>query len=314
MMQTPEPTGPMHNGRTEGSPVPRLVFVGGTGRSGTTLMHKILCSNPEVAGGAEFDHLYHFMLQRRRMQGVKGMARQAGYYDPARLDAAWRGFVLELLGKVLTTKPGAGWIAEKTPSNVAVIGDLLALFPQARFIAMVRDGRDVVASHLQIRARLKASDPGIARRWLREFDVREVGRVWKTNIDQIDRAVADAAIGDRVLVVRFERLVSDPESEIRRVCDFAGLAFDHAMLMPEQLDASQTGHAANIDGIWYDTRQFAQRISQASIGKWAGMSAWNRWQARLSMEPYLVRLGYAEKESSLISSLRLLTRMRRYLP
>lgn len=292
-------------------PMPKLVFVGGSGRSGTTLMHKILCSSPNVAGGAEFDHLYHFMLHRRRMRSTKGLARQACYYDPARLDAAWRQFVLELLGNVLATKPHAGWIAEKTPSNVAVIEDLLGLFPQARFVAMVRDGRDVAASHLRIQTRLKVQNPSIARRWLREFDVKEVARVWKMNIDQIDSAVADADVGSRVIVVRFENLVEHPETEIRRVCEFVGLQFDPAMLMPEQLDAKLTGHDANIDGVWYDEKQFAQRISNASVGKWTSMSAWNRAVASVLMDPYLVRLGYAEKERSLTSLIRGISSVRR---
>jgi len=288
-----------------------LIFIGGTGRSGTTLLHKILCSNPEVAGGAEFDNLYHFMLQRRRMLGKKSMARQAGYYDAEQMDNAWRKFILELLGNVLSTKPGAGWIVEKTPSNVDVIVDLLQLFPQARFVAMIRDGRDVVASHLCIRAKLQASDQQVARRWLREFDVREVARIWKRNIDRIESAVADPAVGSRVLVVRFEGLVENPEFEIRRACDFLGLDFSPEMLAPEKLDAKLTGHAVNIDGVWYDEKQFTQRITNASIGNWKGMSAWNRAMASLSMGFQLVRLGYAERESTLAPLLRVATTIRR---
>ena len=100
---------------------------------------------------------------------------------------------------------------------------LAEVFPEACFIHIVRDGRDVHLS--QRRAWAVRHESGYAAgdwaRWVGE--AREAGR----------------ALGARYVELRFEDLVEEPERELRRVCDAVRLDFDPAMLRSHEGAASR---------------------------------------------------------------------------
>lgn len=109
---------------------------------------------------------------------------------------------------------------DKTPLYVLEIDTLLKLFPRARVINIVRDGRDVALSMMR-------------QPW-GPTNAYTAGLLWR-------RAVAagqDAARrlpGETFAEVRYERLLSDPETELRRVCRFLGERFDPALLTASRL-------------------------------------------------------------------------------
>lgn len=104
---------------------------------------------------------------------------------------------------------GAALICEKTPRHVRHVGRILAYFADSRVILMVRDGRDVVASLKRRCGELACS----IRRW--SADARETLR-WRG--------------ADRVMLVRYEELVTDPQNTLTAVCGFLGLAYEDRML------------------------------------------------------------------------------------
>lgn len=105
-----------------------------------------------------------------------------------------------------------GWV-EKSPGNIEHMAALAAAFPRARFIHIIRDGRDAAQS--------------FHRRWW--FDPRHTIWRWKHCV-RIGRQ-AGAALGpERYLELRYEDLTADPEQWMRRVCAFAGLPFSPAVL------------------------------------------------------------------------------------
>lgn len=161
------------------------VFVVGCGHSGTSIMLAILGSHPALHPVPKESGLF-------RMTDEVALGTMAEW-DEARAAAGKRC-----------------WI-EKTPSNVFHIGRFLKMRPKARFILMLRDGRDVVCS-------LKH------RIGYRSFE------------DRLDRWVYDNMAGlpcwghSQVKVVRYEDLIEDAPATLGGICAFLGEEYDAAML------------------------------------------------------------------------------------
>lgn len=105
---------------------------------------------------------------------------------------------------------------DKTPGFVRELPLLAELFPEARFVHLVRDGRDVVLS-------LREMD------WAQRGGLDTLARFWQTNVD-LGFTAGEQLGPRRYRELRYEELIDDPESELRGVCSFLGLAYEAAML------------------------------------------------------------------------------------
>jgi hypothetical protein len=104
---------------------------------------------------------------------------------------------------------------DKTPLYVRFIPMLADLFPEARFVHVIRDGRAVALSYMSI-------PWGPSTVW-------QAAAKWRADVTAGRRA-GDSLGRDRYIEVRYEDLVSDPQLELRKICDFSALEFDEAML------------------------------------------------------------------------------------
>jgi hypothetical protein len=96
--------------------------------------------------------------------------------------------------------------------NIARIGELLA---EARFIHIIRDGRDVATS--------------LRETWFRPGDSFEACiELWASMVREGRRQAS--AVPGRYIEVRYERLVREPRAVLHELCDFIGLRYDEAML------------------------------------------------------------------------------------
>ncbi len=98
-------------------------------------------------------------------------------------------------------------------------------FPKARFLAIVRDGRDVACSYRNISQVISGSDyvpdlPG---------ELEDIASEWRTNNTKLLELVSDvgAVFGK---VVRFEDLLLEPENELSDICDWLELDYETGML------------------------------------------------------------------------------------
>jgi len=105
--------------------------------------------------------------------------------------------------------------ADKTPEYVIRIADLHRVFPKAKFIHVIRDGRDVCLSLLKTG-------------W-RGQTIRQISAYWS---DYVLRGhAASTPLGpDLYREVRYEDLVLDTEGELRSLCGFLNLSFEPQML------------------------------------------------------------------------------------
>lgn len=117
---------------------------------------------------------------------------------------------------------------DKTPVYVRLIPMLADLFPTARFVHMIRDGRDVALSYMSV-------PWGPTSVW-------HAARKWEKDVTA-GRSAGESLGDDRYLEVRYEDLVADPSGELQKLCGFSALDFDMAMLAyhTDAIDRLQCG-------------------------------------------------------------------------
>lgn len=108
--------------------------------------------------------------------------------------------------------------AEKTPAHVFYVEQMAAAVPDALFIEIVRDPRDILAS---IKTR-------VARRTHQNYDPFWDSLSWKASIQAVRQA--KEKLPERILTVRYEDLVSAPKERVQNVCGFLGLKYSDEML------------------------------------------------------------------------------------
>src|SRR5258708_27193176 len=147
------------------SQLSRLIFVGGSPRSGTTLTQRILDCHPEIYGGPEFDFVPAIIKLFHDMQTSIRSGRIDAILDEKALVRAFRCFLTALLLPKLQAE-GVSYLSEKTPSNVFAFAGLERCVPEAKKIFIIRDPRDVVSSMLDVgrrQRRRRGRAPGFVR-------------------------------------------------------------------------------------------------------------------------------------------------------
>lgn len=133
---------PAGTGEGKGPIDPRPILLFGTQRSGTTWLYKVLSSHPDVAGAPEPRHIW-----------VRGNA----YKPDDRLtesDATPRTVArIHRAFNALQREQGKARLLEKTPSNCLRVPFVRAVYPQARMLLVLRDGRSVVHSTRDLQQR-----------------------------------------------------------------------------------------------------------------------------------------------------------------
>ncbi|QOJ18789.1 MAG: sulfotransferase [Phycisphaeraceae bacterium] len=260
------------------------IFIGGCGRSGTTLFKQLLNRHSRLACGPETS-LYGLPFNP---------ANIGPYWDiPVReLERRARAhrnlitFADEFYEEFLRVEGKKRW-ADKTPNNVRVVMKLLTWYPRGRFIHVIRDGRDTVCS-------------------LRHHPKEKVvnGRIVPVKVNNpiakcAQRWVDDTSDGlalrshPRCLEVRYEELVAEPEQCVRRVCDFLGEPYEPAMLEPSATPKSSARTAQVLNNPNADNR-----ISPQSVGRWRKELSPDERREFVSVAgELLIALGYVTDHS-----------------
>jgi hypothetical protein len=119
----------------------------------------------------------------------------------------------ELLLRAYSQREGKPRFGDKSLEHVRHLDRLVALFPDARIVHLVRDPRAVVESMLRMP-------------WAPE-DVLSTAAKWRANV----WSAAEFSDRDhRMLEVRYEDIVTHPQEELQRICSFIGEEFDEQML------------------------------------------------------------------------------------
>ena len=241
----------------------RLIFLGGSPRSGTTLVQNMLDSHPDVVGGPEFLHLPDIAELYSKLNISVGKGWIDLFCDAESLRREIRELVMRFL-LPLADAQGARYLSEKTPENVLAFPLLAELFPESKFLFVVRDPRATVASQLAVgeRARSKGEQPAHFT-----TDVMSSARYVRACLSKGFRAVKEAP--DRVYTLVYERLVQEPEAQARQLCEFLGLPWADELLRPgEKQHLGEAAITSASNNIWYDKDTYYSNPNTASLEKW----------------------------------------------
>ncbi len=203
---------------------PRLIFIVGMHRSGTTLLERMLSGQGDIADGGESrvfsaalmqtaDHFTHEVLDAELVQRLaRKDLSEAG--EAFRRYARWRA-------------AGRRWLTEKLPSNFLNLGFILRALPEARILHMRRDPVDTCFSNLRTffsGAAAYSYDQGELADFYRQYQA--LMRHWH------ERAPGS------ILDVDYAALVGEPELQARRIAAFCGVDY-----VPEMLQVDRAGGA-----------------------------------------------------------------------
>lgn len=122
--------------------------------------------------------------------------------------------------------------AEKTPSNVYFVKEILDRFPDARILLIYRDIRSIIASKklrtLGLEAGRYDEDKIDAKRLEKDWNVIADSFSWRGAVKA--QRLAEMKYPDKVLALRYEDFVEKPLCEFRRVCDFLGVPLESECL------------------------------------------------------------------------------------
>jgi len=125
------------------------------------------------------------------------------------------GAVLRAFYRLYAEHRGKPRWGEKTPGYVTRMRTIAAELPEARFLHLIRDGRDVALSR--------------RRRGMGEGKpIADAARLWRRRIE--DARKQARRLRGRYLELRYEDLVADAEGALREACALIGLEFDPVML------------------------------------------------------------------------------------
>ena len=223
-----------------GNPSQAPVFIVGMPRSGTSLVEQIAASHSRVFGAGELNALEKIW----EMLSAHNQGRPIEQWDAAfaRQLADRHVEFLRALGN------GALRIIDKMPDNIFFLWLIAALFPAARIILCRRDLRDVCLScyfHHFTEGHLYAYD--LADCGARALEIDRLATHW-LRVAPLE-----------MLVIDYEKLVSDPENESRRLIEFLDLEWE-----PAGLDFHRTERPVLTASAW----QVRQPLYRSSIGRW----------------------------------------------
>lgn len=221
------------------------LFVVGCPRSGTTLLRRMLDAHPELAITPETHWIPRYLEQgigvtpegiatpelvssliaspKFSRTGIRRGELESLLQtsDPMPYADFVRGF-FDLFGHI----QGKPLVGDKTPGYVRCLPLLHELFPESRFVHLIRDGRDVALSALGWR---RASKLAARFSTWKTHPVLTAALWWEQHVR--DGQEAGESLGSGTYhEVRYEALIADPTGEAQSICAFLDLAYDEAML------------------------------------------------------------------------------------
>jgi hypothetical protein len=221
------------------------VFIVGCPRSGTTLLQRVLDAHPEISITPE-THWIPRLLDKRwgvtreglvtpevisRLLEHQGFAAlNIGRQELVKLIetgepityASFVSSIFDLYGEA----QGKRLVGDKTPGYVRRMKTLHVLWPKARFVHLIRDGRDVYLS--MANRPLEQLKPGVFDSWA-EHPVPTAALWWELNV-QRGHETGKALGPELYYEIRYESLTTNPREECAKLCLFLGVPYSDAML------------------------------------------------------------------------------------
>ncbi len=237
-----------------GNPAPDPIFIVGLPRAGSTLLEQILATHSQVEGTMELPDI---IAIARRLSGRKARSEASNYPEmladmpPDEL----RGLGEEYLERTrVQRKLGRPFFIDKMPNNFAHAGLIHLILPNAKIIDARRH---------PMAGCFSAYKQHFARGQGFSYDLTDLGRYYADYVALM--AHFDEVLPGRIHRVLYERMVDDPEDEVRRLLDYCGLPFEAKCLQFYQNDrAVRTA----------SSEQVRQPIFRDGVDQWRNFEPW----------------------------------------
>ena len=267
-------------------------FIIGSGRSGTTLLRLLLSNHSRIHIPPEtwfiIPLIQELPLDRplsadEVQKALRIIVNHYRWPDMEIGDGDLRGRatqlcaprlreIIDLVYGLLLAKSGKARLGDKTPPYIAIVPEIAELYPGARFIHLVRDGRDVSISYIELTYECRFYD-GKRFEW----------------ISSLDKALAyrRSAYSEQILEIKYEDIVRTPEITLARICNFLGESYEPAMITR---------------GLQVEAIPERERIIHGKINRPMSASSVSIWRQKLSapecflmescLHKHLVEFGY----------------------
>ncbi|XP_015790257.1 protein-tyrosine sulfotransferase 1 [Tetranychus urticae] len=256
-----------------------LIFIGGMPRSGTTLLRVILDAHPDVRCGEEtrvIPRLLGYRAQWMKSPFESRRLQEAGI-TPEVLDSAISAFILEVVGK---HGPPAQRLCNKDPFTLRSAVYLKKLFPNSKFIFMIRDGRAVVHSIITRKVTISGFDLS---------DYRQCMTKWNSAMQAMHNQ-CETLGPSYCLPVYYEQMVLKPELWLRKILEFLDVPWNDSVLNHEKLIDKPGG--ISLSKLERSTDQVIKPINVEALSKWVGHIPEDVVRDMASVAPMLSVLGY----------------------
>jgi hypothetical protein len=263
---------------------PRLVFLVGSPRSGTTWLQSLLGAHPSVVTPQETDVFTTVVAplqaawdrQVELASGAAGATRRAkGLPTLLRDDefeALLASVVDRLVAAMVALDPAADVVVEKSPSHSRHVDLIARYLPDASFVHIIRDGRDVADS-------LRTAASGWGSHWAPR-ELKRAATIW---LESVTSARTAAATG-RYVEVRYEDLRAGDPAPLRRAYAACGISVDddecRALLAEYSLTRMAGGEVASPIAVAGGTGNAPGGVREPSGFYGAGrVGGWSEWPA-----------------------------------
>lgn len=266
-------------------------FILGYGRSGTTLLRRMIAAHPalfvppeadifqrlppamgaQVGSAEELDKLIALCPPYYgNIYDLEGFAQAAKAALP--LDRAEFFALMSRHAKIAEGKPDAVW-GHKMPSEWPYVRTWRDWYPNARFLHMMRHPQDAIASMVQYQLQ-RYPTTALVGAWQ-----------WRKAYEAIRRDAGGLG-ADRYLLVRYEDLVTAPEDPLRATCALLGV---DAAQVPAMIDYKSDASAAHVDGGEH-MQQTHGALTAARVGRSREIFS----DAQMAVIDYILRDAMAE--------------------
>ena len=230
------------------------IFIVGLPRSGSTLLEQILASYPEVEGTRELPDVPAIVMEifKRAAPGTLEYPRSLELLENAALQALAARY---LAGTDMRRPLKLPRFVDKMLGNFSHLGLIHLMFPRA---SIIDTRRHPMGCGFSCYKQLFAQAMNFS------YDLTEMGLYYRDYADLM--AHIDRVLPGRVHRVSYERLVADPETEVRRLLDYCRLPFDERCLR------------------FYENRRSVQTISSEQVRRPIYSDAVDQWR---HYEPWL---------------------------
>lgn len=256
-----------------------LIFIGGVPRSGTTLMRAMLDAHPDVRCGQETRVIPRILQMRSHwLKSERESVRleEAGISKEV-MDSAIAAFCLEVIARHGEPAPR---LCNKDPLTLKMGSYVLELFPNAKFLFMVRDGRATVHSIISRKVTITGFDLTSYRQCLTK---------WNHAISVMHSQCKEVG-ADKCLMVPYEQLVLHPKDWMKRILDFLDVPWNESVLHHEEFINKPGG--VPLSKVERSSDQVIKPVNLEALTKWVGHIPDDVVRDMPDIAPMLSVLGY----------------------